>query len=82
MVQSHCETLLLMLVLPIVAGPLFVCLPVNSGTVLFDLQVEGVTHNGILQRDVIEPNLSGAVWLHQQWRRTPLLDMMFIWNTE
>ena len=62
--RSNRRTLLLMLVLLIVAGPLFVCMPVNSDTALFDLQAEAVTQNGILYRDVIEPNLPGVVWLH------------------
>ena len=45
-------------------GPLFVCMPLNSDTALFDLQAERVLKDGVLYRDIVEPNLPGVVWIH------------------
>ncbi|MCP4175577.1 MAG: hypothetical protein GY758_32930 [Fuerstiella sp.] len=47
-----------------VLGPLFVCMPLNSDTALFDLQAECVLDGGVLYRDIVEPNLPGVVWIH------------------
>ncbi len=45
-------------------GPLFLCMPLNSDTALFDLQAERVLEGGVLYRDIVEPNLPGVVWIH------------------
>jgi hypothetical protein len=45
-------------------GPLFICMPLNSDTALFDLQAECVLEGGVLYRDIVEPNLPGIVWIH------------------
>lgn len=51
-------------VLMLIAGPLFVCMPVNSDTALYDVQASRIIHGGVLYRDVVEPNLPGVVWIH------------------
>lgn len=56
--------LLAALVLLVVAGPLYVCMPVNSDTALFDVQADRILKGGVLYRDIIEPNLPGVVWVH------------------
>ena len=48
----------------VLAAPLAVCLPLNSDTALFDVQASEVLKGGLLYRDIVEPNLPGAVWLH------------------
>ncbi|MEQ9407130.1 MAG: hypothetical protein RIK87_05365 [Fuerstiella sp.] len=48
----------------VVVGPLFVCMPVNSDSALFDVQADRLLHGGILYRDIVEPNLPGVVWIH------------------
>lgn len=58
MLGGGCALLLLVL------GPLFVCMPLNSDTALFDLQAECVLEGGVLYRDIVEPNLPGVVWIH------------------
>ncbi|HIE98663.1 MAG TPA: hypothetical protein EYG03_31115 [Planctomycetes bacterium] len=57
-IGGGCVLLLLLL------GPLFVCMPLNSDTALFDLQAERVLEGGVLYRDIVEPNLPGVVWIH------------------
>ncbi|MCP4784763.1 MAG: hypothetical protein GY903_26235 [Fuerstiella sp.] len=57
-IGAGCVLLLLLL------GPLFVCMPLNSDTALFDLQAERVLQGGVLYRDIVEPNLPGVVWIH------------------
>lgn len=51
-------------VLVVFAFPLFVCSPVTSDTSLFDLQAMNVQKGGVPYRDIVEPNLPGAVWIH------------------
>lgn len=51
-------------VLLFLLGPLFICMPLNSDTALFDLQAECVLEGGVLYRDIVEPNLPGVVWVH------------------
>ena len=53
-----------LVVLSVIAVPLFVCSPVTSDTSLFDVQAMTVLKGGILYRDVLEPNLPGIVWVH------------------
>lgn len=52
------------LLLLVIAGPLFVCMPINSDTALFDVQADRVLKGGVLYRDIVEPNLPGIVWVH------------------
>jgi hypothetical protein len=47
-----------------VAGPLFVCMPLNSDTALYDVQARLVLDGGVAYRDIVEPNLPGALWGH------------------
>lgn len=58
-------TLLLWLLL---AVPLFVCMPLNSDTALYDIQARRVMSGGVAYRDIIEPNLPGAMWIHMATR--------------
>jgi len=46
------------------AGPLFVCMPLNSDTALYDVQARRVLDGGVAYRDIVEPNLPGALWVH------------------
>ncbi|HTN04501.1 MAG TPA: hypothetical protein VL132_21610 [Planctomycetaceae bacterium] len=48
----------------LVAGPLFVCLPLTNDAEYYDLQATNVLQGGVLYRDILEPNLPGVVWLH------------------
>ena len=48
--------------------PLFVCAPVTSDVSLFDVQAMTVLKDGVLYRDVLEPNLPGIVWIHVLFR--------------
>jgi hypothetical protein len=59
-----------------ILAPLFVCMPLNSDTALFDLQAECVLEGGVLYRDIVEPNLPGVVWIHLAVR--PLIG----WSSE
>lgn len=63
-------------VLLLTAGPLFVCMPVNSDTALFDVQARQVLKDGVLYRDIVEPNLPGVVWVHLAIRS------LFGWSSE
>ncbi len=47
-----------------VCVPLFVCMPLTSDTVLYDLQARTVWSGGVAYRDVFETNLPGMVWVH------------------
>ena len=49
-------------------APLFVCKPLTSDTVLYDLQAQTVLDGGIAYRDIFEPNLPGAIWVHMAVR--------------
>lgn len=53
-----------LILLLVVVGPLFVCMPVNSDVALFDVQADRVLRGGVLYRDIVEPNLPGVVWIH------------------
>ncbi|GAB5444265.1 MAG: hypothetical protein Fues2KO_46140 [Fuerstiella sp.] len=53
-----------LILLLVVVGPLFVCMPVNSDVALFDVQADQVLRGGVLYRDIVEPNLPGVVWIH------------------
>ena len=44
--------------------PLFIGLPLNSDTALYDVQARSVFNGGVAYRDIIEPNLPGALWIH------------------
>ncbi|WP_145944340.1 hypothetical protein [Fuerstiella marisgermanici] len=55
---------ILIIALLVIVGPLFVCMPLNSDTALFDVQADRVLQDGVLYRDIIEPNLPGVVWVH------------------
>lgn len=48
----------------LLAGPLFIGMPLNSDTALYDVQARTVLSGGVAYRDVVEPNLPGALWIH------------------
>jgi hypothetical protein len=48
--------------------PLFVSKPLTSDTVLYDLQAKTVLDGGVAYRDIFEPNLPGAIWVHMAVR--------------
>lgn len=52
----------------LLAVPLFVCMPLNSDTALYDVQARRVMNGGVAYRDIIEPNLPGALWIHMATR--------------
>lgn len=52
------------LALLLVCVPLFVCMPLTSDTVLYDLQARMVWSGGVAYRDIFETNLPGMVWVH------------------
>ncbi len=56
--------------------PIFVCMPLTSDTVLYDLQARILHRGGMLYRDILEPNLPGAVWIHL------LIRSLAGWSTE
>jgi hypothetical protein len=47
-----------------IQGPLFVRSPLGPDPVMYDLQAQVVQDGGVLYRDILEPNLPGAVWIH------------------
>lgn len=44
--------------------PIFLCQHLTADTVMYDLQARSVFAGGVLYRDIIEPNLPGAVGIH------------------
>jgi len=50
------------------AVPLFIAMPLNSDTALFDVQARTVLDGGVAYRDIVEPNLPGALWIHMAIR--------------
>lgn len=52
------------LALVAIGGPQLVRMPLTNDAVLFDLQARICRDGGTLYRDVLEPNLPGAVWVH------------------
>ena len=46
------------------AVPLFTGMPLNSDTALYDIQARSVLQGGVAYRDIVEPNLPGALWIH------------------
>ena len=52
----------------LLATPLFVSLPLNCDTALYDVQARCVLAGGVAYRDVLEPNLPGALWIHMAVR--------------
>lgn len=59
-----------LLLLLVVAVPLFLRMPLTNDAELFDLQASAVRQGGVLYRDFLEPNLPGVVWLHLLARST------------
>ena len=53
----------------IYALPLFVCMPLTSDTVLYDMQAATVLAGGVAYRDIFETNLPGAIWIHMALRK-------------
>ena len=47
-----------------IAAPLFIGMPLNSDTALYDVQTRAVLSGGVAYRDIVEPNLPGALWIH------------------
>ncbi len=66
----------LLLIVLVVSIPLFVCMPLTSDTVLYDMHARMVLDGGVLYRDLLEPNLPGAVWIHM------LLRSLIGWSSE
>jgi len=54
----------------LVHAPLFVRSPLGPDPVMYDLQAQLVHEGGVLYRDILEPNLPGAVWMHLAVRST------------
>ncbi|MBX3443089.1 MAG: hypothetical protein KF774_11845 [Planctomyces sp.] len=50
-------------------GPPFLCAPPGPDPAMYDVQARTVLDGGVLYRDVVEPNLPGAVWIHLAVRR-------------
>ncbi|MCH2201546.1 MAG: hypothetical protein MK102_06235 [Fuerstiella sp.] len=50
------------------AVPLFIGMPLNSDTALYDVQTRSVLNGGVAYRDIIEPNLPGVLWMHMAVR--------------
>ncbi len=48
----------------VIYAPLFLRAPLGPDPVMYDLQTQVVQDGGVLYRDILEPNLPGAVWLH------------------
>ena len=48
----------------IVAGPLFLCMPLPNDAALYDVQAFQLLRGGVLYRDLVETNLPGIVLLH------------------
>ena len=59
-----------------IAVPLFVGMPLNSDAALYDVQARCVLHGGVAYRDIFEPNLPGALWIHMGIRS------VFGWSSE
>lgn len=55
---------IMLLALLILAGPQFVCMPLTNDVAYYDLQAKLLLDGGVLYRDMVEPNLPGAVWIH------------------
>ncbi len=53
-----------LLLLLIVAVPLFLRMPLTNDTEVYDLQAAGFRAGGMLYRDFLEPNLPGVIWVH------------------
>lgn len=53
-----------LILLLLISLPIVVCMPITSDTVLYDLQAKNVFAGGVMYRDILEPNLPGAVWIH------------------
>ncbi|MCA9008191.1 MAG: hypothetical protein KDB01_00520 [Planctomycetaceae bacterium] len=53
-----------LMLLLLISLPIVVCMPITSDTVLYDLQARNVLGGGVMYRDILEPNLPGAVWIH------------------
>jgi hypothetical protein len=53
-----------LILLLLISLPIVVCMPLTSDTVLYDLQAKSILQGGVMYRDILEPNLPGAVWIH------------------
>ncbi|MCH2211216.1 MAG: hypothetical protein MK110_07925 [Fuerstiella sp.] len=67
LVQSRCVWIALLLWLGL-AVPLFLGMPLNSDTALYDVQTRSLMNGGVAYRDIIEPNLPGVLWIHMAVR--------------
>jgi hypothetical protein len=67
--RNFCVLALAAVMLLAIHGPLFLCSPLGPDPVMYDLQARLVEDGGVLYRDVLEPNLPGAVWMHLLVRR-------------
>lgn len=60
----------LLALLLITNGPLFLCMPLTDDAAMYDLQALNWLRGGVLYRDIVEPNLPGAAWIHAAIRAT------------
>ena len=60
----HRGTLALWLAVLVLGVPVFVCMPLTSDVVLYDLQARTVHAGGVAYRDIFETNLPGMIWVH------------------
>ena len=44
--------------------PLFLCMRLNGDATYYDLQLQCIQEGGVAYRDMVEPNLPGAIWVH------------------
>ena len=66
--RSKIAALVALVITAIYVAPLFVSKPLTSDTVLYDLQAKTVLDGGVAYRDILEPNLPGAIWTHMALR--------------
>lgn len=50
--------------LVVLAGPLFLRMPLTNDAVLYDLQTRLFSEGAVPYRDILEPNLPGVFWVH------------------
>jgi len=48
----------------LLAGPLFLRMPLTNDTEVYDLQAAAYRTGSVLYRDFLEPNLPGVIWIH------------------
>ncbi len=59
-----------------ISVPLFVGMPLNSDTALYDVHARSVLDGAVAYRDIFEPNFPGVLWIHMGIRSA------FGWSSE